>query len=330
MTLDRTVFARARAVLEERRKAREELFARRREEAAHKVPGLTEIDGELRNVMTGVFRAALEGGDTEERIRRAEEESLYLQEKRRALLEKAGLPRNYLDEEPVCSQCRDTGFVGTEPCGCLMEIYRQEQARELSSLTRLQGESFDSFQLFWYSDEPNESGISPRAHMKAVLEYCRSYAQRFGNRSDNLLFTGGPGLGKTFLSACIARTVSESGHSVVYQTAGEVFSAFEESRFGRGERAEAAEAALNRLMNCDLLILDDLGTEMTNSLTVAGLYELVNTRLSEGRKTIISTNLTPSELAGRYSPQIASRILGDYENLRFTGEDIRILKKKSR
>lgn len=330
MTLDRTVFARARASLEERRKSREERTARRQEEAIRRVPGLAEIDGELRNVMSGVFRAALEGGDTEARIRAAGEESLRLQEKRRELLEKAGYPRDYLDEEPNCSRCRDTGFVGTEPCECLMELYRKEQARELSSLTRLQGESFDSFQLFWYSDEPNESGVSPRAHMKAVLDYCRSYARRFGSRSDNLLFTGGPGLGKTFLSACIAGEVSGSGHSVVYQTAGEVFAAFEEARFGRGEREETAEAALNRLMNCDLLILDDLGTEMTNSLTVAGLYELVNTRLSGGRKTIISTNLAPAELAGRYSPQISSRILGDYEILRFTGEDIRILRKQKR
>ena len=328
MTLDRTVFARARAVLEERRKAREELLTRRLQEAMRTVPGLAEVDEELRNVMSGVFQTALEGGDAEERIRLAGEESLRLQEKRRALLEAAGYPGDYL--EPACPLCRDTGFVGTEPCGCLMEIYRKEQARELSSLTRLQGESFDSFQLFWYSDEPNESGVSARAHMKAVLDYCRSYAQRFGSRSDNLLFTGGPGLGKTFLSACIAGTVSESGHSVVYQTAGEVFSAFEEARFGRGERQEAAEAALNRLMNCDLLILDDLGTEMTNSLTVAGLYELVNTRLTERKKTIISTNLAPAELADRYSPQISSRVLGDYEILRFTGEDIRILRKNKR
>ena len=330
MTLDRTVFARARAVLEERRKAREDMMARRREEAAGSIPGLNEIDTELRNVMSGVFRAALEGGDAEDKIRAAGEESLRLQEERRRLLENAGFPRDYLDEKEDCPRCRDTGFAGTEPCDCLMEIYRKEQARELSALTRLQGENFDSFQLFWYSNDRNESGISPRAHMRAVLEYCRSYARSFSSRSDNLLFTGGPGLGKTFLSACIAGTVSENGHSVVYQTAGEVFSAFEKARFGKGEQEEEAEAALNRLMNCDLLILDDLGTEMTNSLTVAGLYELINTRLSGGKKTIISTNLTPSELAGRYSPQVSSRILGEYEILRFAGEDIRILKKRER
>ena len=330
MTLDRTVFARAREVLEEQKREREEMLARRQEEAARRVAGLPEIDAELRNIMSEVFRAALEGGNTEERIRAAGEESLLLQEKRRELLEQAGFPGDYLDEAPGCPRCNDTGFVGTEPCDCLMEIYRKEQARELSSLTRLQGESFDSFQLFWYSDVPNESGTSPRAHMRAVLEYCRSYARHFGSRSDNLLFTGGPGLGKTFLSACIAGEVSENGHSVVYQTAGEVFSAFEAIRFGRGEREETAETALNRLMNCDLLILDDLGTEMTNSLIVAGLYELVNTRLTTGKKTIISTNLAPAELSGRYSAQIASRILGDYEVLRFTGEDIRLLKKKER
>ena len=330
MTLDKTVFARARAQLAERKAAKERDLAQREQEVRERVPGAAQLDEEIRGVMAEVFRTALEGTDVEARMRAAEETSLRLQERKRALLEQYGYGRNYLDEEPDCAKCGDSGFAGTEPCECLMERYRKEQARELSSLTHLQDESFDTFQLFWYSSEPDSAGRSPREHMRAVLNYCRSYAENFGSRSDNLLFTGGPGLGKTFLSACIARTVSEKGFSVVYQTAGEVFSAFEDSRFGKGDREEEANAALNRLMNCDLLILDDLGTEMTNALTVAGLYELINTRLTGGRKTIVSTNLTAGELAGRYSPQIASRINGDYEILRFVGEDIRLQKKNAR
>ncbi len=142
-----------------------------------------------------------------------------------------------------------------------------------------------------------------------------------------MFFTGAPGLGKTYLSACIAKTVFENGHSVVYTTAAKAFSAFEKAHF---DRDEEAKAETERLLGCDLLILDDLGTEMTTSFTVSSLYELVNTRLIMGKKTIISTNLSVSDISARYSAQIASRIGGEYLTMQFYGEDIRILKNKNR
>ncbi|MCQ2452244.1 MAG: ATP-binding protein [Oscillospiraceae bacterium] len=331
MVLDKTILARAKGVLAEKKRRREEQLLRRQADVYQALPALAAMDVGLRELMTETFRVTLAGGgDVEKRILALGEESLKVQDNRRALLKEAGLPEDYLDDVPACPHCGDSGFRGSEPCSCLLELYRKEQAKELSILASLKEESFDTFQLFWYSDQPDDKGRTEREHMEVIYGLCRRYAETFGSSSGNLLFTGGPGLGKTFLSACIARGVSDKGFSVVYQTAGEVFRAFEAVRFGRGSREEAGEEALHRLMLCDLLILDDLGTEMTNALTVASLYELVNTRLQEKRKTIISTNLAPSELAGRYSPQIASRLIGEYEILTFTGKDIRLQKKNAR
>ena len=150
-------------------------------------------------------------------------------------------------------------------------------------------------------------------------------AHQFGKRPGNLLLFGAPGLGKTFLSAAIAREVSSNGWSVVYDTAGRIFQRFEAQKF---TREEDAGDDVDRVLNCDLLILDDLGTEMTTAFVQSALYQIVNTRLMEKKSTILNTNLMPGEIARRYSPQLASRIEGEYQLLPFFGEDIRKLKKK--
>ena len=163
--------------------------------------------------------------------------------------------------------------------------------------------------------------------METVYDVCADYAHQFGRRSGNLLLFGAPGLGKTHLSAAIAREVSAEGWSVVYDTAGHIFERFETQKFGR-EEGDEASADVDRVMNCDLLILDDLGTEMTTAFVQSALYQIVNGRLMEKRSTILSTNLMPGDIARRYSPQTASRIEGEYQLLPFYGEDIRKLKKE--
>jgi DNA replication protein DnaC len=213
-------------------------------------------------------------------------------------------------------------------CSCLRELYKEEQRKSLSSLLKLGDETFDSFDLNYYDDKPSaRTGVSPRRNMEIVYETCVQYAVRFGSRSFNLFMCGAPGLGKTFLSACIARVVSESGFSVVYDTVSSVFSKFEEEKFSRGDASTDAKDETRRYRECDLLIVDDLGTEMSTSFTVAALYDLINTRLITGKKTIISSNLTFDELRRRYTPQIMSRIEGEYQVLMFYGADIRQLKR---
>ena len=172
-------------------------------------------------------------------------------------------------------------------------------------------------------------GCSPRENMELVYEVCLNYAQKFGRfYFKNLFLSGAPGLGKTFLSACIARTVSEKGFSVVYDPAGHVFSQFESAKFRRDDDGDTAGEDVERCMNCDLLILDDLGTEMTTSFVQSALYQLLNGRLLAGKSTVISTNLDPEELGRRYGAPLLSRLEGEYQLLPFVGTDIRRLKRE--
>ncbi len=334
MSIDGTIMRRARKRLDQRREDAENLVKRRTEEVYLRIPRMRELDSELRGTMLRAVTLSASG--KEEDLAELREENLALQEERIAVLTGAGYDPDYLDDQPFCPVCRDTGVtLSGGMCDCLRELYREEQQKDLSSLLKMGEETFDNFDLDWYSDKPDPAdGISPRMLMDLAYESCLRYAQSFGKKSVSLLLTGGTGLGKTFLSTCIAREVSEKGYSVVYDTAGTVFERFESDHFGRGfnsdEEREERRRDLRRYQECDLLILDDLGTEMTTAFTVSVLYALVNGRLAAGKKTIISTNLTPEAIRDRYSSQIYSRIAGEYQILRFRGQDIRLLKKSSR
>ena len=254
------------------------------------------------------------------------DENLSLQAEKRELLRKMGLPEDALEETPACPLCGDTGYRNGQVCRCLRTYYAREQQKELSRMLDLGSQSFDTFSTDWYPDRYDPAvGVTVREHMETVYDICGDFAHQFGKRPANLLLFGAPGLGKTHLSAAIAREVSEKGFSVVYDTAGHIFAQFEQQKFGREEEADGH---VDRVLNCDLLILDDLGSEMTTAFVQSALYQIINTRLMERRSTIISTNLLPGELARRYTPQIASRIEGEYTLLPFVGEDIRKLKKE--
>lgn len=274
--------------------------------------------------------AMARGPEARESIERLKRENLALQAGRAELLASAGLPADYTDEIYSCPICRDTGLDGTELCSCLKKLYKRELTQELSGLLHGGQESFESFDLGWYDALPDPcTGESPRECMALVLETCREYAKNFGPGSPNLIFMGGPGLGKTFLSACIARVVAERGFSVAYESASAALGAFEAQRFSRDTaEGESAASRVREYLGCDLMILDDLGTEMVTSFSVSALYQLVNTRLGAGRQTIISTNAGFDELARKYGPQIMSRLEGEYLLLPFSGRDIRLLRKE--
>jgi len=330
MGYDANVLRRANQQLEQRRLHREDQTARLREQAYARQPRLEKLDKRLQGTMSQLMAAALRRGeDPAAAIRAIREENLDLQRERAVLLGAMGLPEDALDDKPVCPLCGDTGWQGAKMCACLRQLCAAEQIRELSKLLDLGEQSFDTFRLDYYPQQPVQ-GVSPRENMELVYEVCLNYAQKFGKFSiKNLFLSGAPGLGKTFLSACIARTVSENGHSVVYDTAGNVFAQFEARKFLRdGADAMEARDETRRYLHCDLLILDDLGSELTTQLTQSALYELVNTRLVAGRHTVISSNLTMGDVGRRYAPQIASRLEGEYHVLHFMGEDIRLQKKK--
>ena len=315
MAYNGVVLARAREHLAELRENNAAEAARRTERVYELIPRVRAIDSALRRQMAELCTLAFsrEGGAAE---------------KIAAL--KEGLPENYTDEIYACPRCHDTGYTPEGMCECLRREYNAELTRELSGLLRDDGERFDAFRLDYYGTETDPAlGVSPREAMRLVYDTCRTYAAGFSRSSPSLIFRGGPGLGKTFLSACVAREVAARGFSVAYESAPRALGEFETQRFSRdAAEADAAAAKVREYLSCDLMILDDLGTEMTTSFTVSALYQLVNTRLTESRQTIISTNMGEGEIERRYGGQIASRLAGEFETLIFAGSDIRRLKKE--
>lgn len=287
------------------------------------VPRLREIDKQLRQTMAQAAQAVFfQGGDAETAMNEAKAANQALQ-RERAELVAAHFEEGFLDESSICQRCGGTGYVGSTMCECLMELCRQEQKKELTFLG-VERESFDQFRLDYYPDQMDPKlGVNIRTVMEKTLKTCKRYAITFSEKSGNLLFSGDTGLGKTFLSACIARVVADKGYSVVYESAVHLFSKLERAKFA-GDEDSRREAA--RFMECDLLIVDDLGTELPSQFTTSALYTLLNDRILEGKPMIVSTNLNSEDLGKRYSPQIASRLRGSFIRLAFLGEDIRIKK----
>ncbi len=326
MAYDGKILGRVRQAIAEDKARNEAEAERRRTQLFAAVPELRDIEVRITRLMTGVVNSALRSGEDAGRaVAAARGECQALLARRGELLRAHGYEEDYLDELYTCPDCRDSGYIMGRPCACLDARYKLEAARELSSMLDTRGQSFESFKLEKYSDvyDP-ELKKSPREAMRAVFELCRDYACSFGGDSPSLLFRGGTGLGKTFLSASIAQVVSSRGFSVVYDTAVSVFDAFESQKFDRGgERSEETDSKIKRYLGCELLILDDLGTEMTTSFTASALYRIINTRLLNGVQTIISTNLGTEEMQRRYTSQIVSRLEGGYMRLNFVGSDIR-------
>lgn len=324
MALNGTYLARAREVLQRRREENERERERRERKLYAKVPEAARIDAALKAQMLELFGYTLQHGtDPTPELRALQERNLKLQDERAALLQKSGFPADFTDGVFTCSACKDTGYLPDGSiCECLMALYNAETTRDLSTLLQTGNEEFDRFDLSLY-DEPY------RAQMAQTLRFCRQFAEDFTPGAPSLLLQGGTGLGKTFLSGCIARTVAAMGCSVAYESAAAALGAFETAKFQRfSEAGEQAGAKVEQYLSCDLMILDDLGTEMISPYSVSALYTLINTRLAREKTTIISTNCTDADLKRNYTPQILSRIEGEYLALPFVGRDIRQVKKE--
>ena len=322
MALDGKLLARARENLENIHADNVAEHYLRQEKIYSRIPEIERIDTRLRTQMAELVGLTLRGGaELNAAIKALEDESLALQAKKAELLVERGYEMDYLDDIFSCKTCRDTGYFGGKMCSCLKAMYNAEVTRELGTLLKNSDECFEKFDLSLYGDA--------RESMEIVYNTCREYANSFSERSMNLMFQGGTGLGKTFLSACIARVVAGNGHSVCYDTASSALEAFETKKFSRdAQTAENAAVKVARMLDCELMILDDLGTEMPTPMSVSALYTLINTRLVNGRKTVISTNLTDAERSKRYNPQICSRLEGEFTKLPFFGSDIRLTKKE--
>lgn len=297
---------------------------RRMEEVHAKSPDIAAIDRELSMAGAEIALAVIGTGDAyAEKLAAAEQKNLALQEKRRVLLQKLGYPADYTMPPYECPKCKDSGFVDTKMCECMRRelILAAYETSGLGELMRTQ--SFATFDLSFYSAENGD-----RSRMQYNFDVLQRYAKHFDTNADNLLLCGATGLGKTHLSTSVARTVIDRGYDVYYTSAIGMFSDFEHARFGSGTERAAAEPT--RYVDCDLLILDDLGTEVINQFTTSCLYMVLNNRINLKRPTIINTNLTGKELQAKYADRIASRLFGEFKPLQFVGTDVRRRKLMSK
>ena len=315
MAYSYTIVQRAMARLQSEKEQNEQSSRARIAAIYEKEPRLGAIEGTAAHVLAATFRRQ---GDPVAAMQQLKKENLALQQERDWILQAEGLEPDDLTVQPICPTCGGTGYVGAVMCECLKELCRQEQKKELTNL--FGAESFEKFRLDLYPEQyDNQLKRSPREVMNRTYHDTLSYAQNFTCTSPSLLFVGATGLGKTYLSACIARTVADRGFSVSYAPVGQLMAAFENEKF----RPQPDTSCTEEYFSCDLLIIDDLGTEMTTQFTISALYQILNTRLMGAKPTIVSTNLPLGDLSARYSEQIASRLLGAYRLYKFYGDDIR-------
>ena len=278
-------------------------------------PEIAEIDAELRSTGLIIFKTACEGGD----ISRIKERNVKLNERRREIMLSLGYPEDYTEPRYSCPVCSDSGFIdGVRICGCFKERLITLNIASSGIGRLIERQSFDNFDLEWYANDPDLY-----EKMRLNLAAAKDYAEHFSERGGNLLLMGGTGTGKTHITTSIAKVIISKGHSVIYDSIENIMNDFEEDRFRSGYAPRDPKAA--KYLECDLLIIDDLGTEFASQYSTVCLYNLVNSRQNKGLATIISTNLTPKDLANRYDGRIYSRIAGnDYQILLFGGNNHRL------
>lgn len=313
----------ANKILENRRRNALERFEENKKIAYFRAPQLIEIDNELASSGAMISREIInKNADLNSALKEIKKRNQELIDEKQKILNSCGFSSDFLSIKYNCSKCNDTGYHNAMPCECLNEIidsFAETRAKKISGEEQL---SFDTFDLAYYPETIN--GIECREIMSKTYENCKRYADEFSLSSPNLLLFGGTGVGKTHISRAIAKKVCENGFNVIYMSAPDLFTSLEKERFNQETPAENMQS----IVECDLLVIDDLGAEFTTSFTISALYNIINTRLLSDLPTIITANLSPSEINQRYSDRIASRLIGCYEHLRFIGNDIRILKKK--
>lgn len=325
MPYGKEVYAQARRELQRRRTQAEREAQRRRDETAERYPALTRIEREMAEAGHSIVYA-LGRPDAEAFLAGLKRQSQRAQQERLELLQKAGLPGDYLDTPYTCPVCRDTGFTEGVICGCHKKLLRSLAYQQISRRYPLDLCTFEGFRLDYYPEEADSRmGVSPRRRMAEIFEFCMHYAEDFGPHSPSLFLCGATGLGKTHLSLAIAREAIAKDFAVIYGSTQNLLNDLEAEHFGRRSTEDGATQEM--LLTCDLLILDDLGAEFSTSFTVAALYNIINSRINAGLPVIISTNLTPAELEAKYTQRITSRIIGCYTSLIFCGRDIRQLKR---
>lgn len=321
MAYSRDIYQEAYNRLQDIKKAMTVESVTRKEAFFHGCPRAAEIEKLLSRTAIVAAKSILSGADTRTQLMGLRENNSALLRELHDLLKSAGLPENYLDERYSCGICRDDGFVDGKMCDCFRKILKNISYERLNKLSPLSLSTFESFSVDCYPDEPTDNKVIPRVKMEKIFRYCRDYAYSFTCKSPNLFMHGATGLGKTHLSLSIASVVINSGFSVVYLSAPSIISRLEKERFSHYN--QSGDDTERHLMDCDLLILDDLGTEFQTNFSNSTVYNIINSRILYQRPTIISTNLSTRQVQSSYSERLVSRIMGNFERLYFLGRDIR-------
>lgn len=325
MGYSKSIYMTAQNKLDSRRKSAVDELEIRRAKAYSEIPELVDIQSRIAACGSQVIGAFAKGANGREYVEELAKESLSAQKRRKELLVEAGLPENYLEAQFVCSVCEDTGVTENGICDCQRKLLVETAKDEISKHAPLRTSTFEKFSLDFYPEATDANGISPKKRMGEIAKFCEDYANDFSLKSPSLFMHGATGLGKTHLSLSIANVVTEKGMGVIYSSAPNLFGELEREHFSRQNPNERTFE--KELLETDLLIIDDLGVEFSTQFTVSCVYNIINSRILSGKPTIISTNLTPSELEDKYTQRITSRIIGSYISLKFIGRDIRQLKR---
>lgn len=332
MGYSKEVYSRAVKRLERRRADVRRENESRAAEIAEKLPQSAHIRREMAETALSVTRLLTTSPERAgEWIAELRDKNLALQQRLKELLRAAGYPADYLKEQTACEACGGGGYLPAGQggmCACLKALLKEEALAALAEVSQIKNCTFETFDLTLYPDAGAAGAESPRRHMADVLDACKRYAAEFSAYSPSLLMLGRTGLGKTHLSLAICESLASRGFGVIYTPVQKLTDRLEAAKFAYGDSAREGYAAeLESALSCDLLVLDDLGAEFVTQFSAAALYNVINSRLVEGRPSIVSTNLEPQEIGQKYMPRMSSRLMGGFHVLRFTGKDIRFEKK---
>ncbi len=291
------------------------------------IPAVRELDEAITTTAADAGRRLLAGDD--QALPRMRAALADLREQKEVLLRSKGYPADYMEMHYRCPDCRDTGYVDGKKCHC----FRKAQMRLLYAQSNIEEvvrrENFSTFSYDYYDDEKVLPGIgrTAREHMRQVTAVCRQFVEEFGEAKGNILLTGNTGVGKTFLANCIAKELMDRYYSVIYLSSGDLFDIFSKWKFD-SQAEEGMKDMYEYILDCDLLVIDDLGTELNNSFTSSQLFYCLNERLNRKKGTVISTNLSLNALRDTYTERVTSRIMSYYRILPVYGDDIRLKKRR--
>ena len=317
------VYAQAEQQLKDRRQQNINTQLQRKQKVYALCEEIAQIDRKLESTGLEVVKSVLTAKNSKDLIEglRLRNEQLIADKKR--LLTQYNFPEDYLDPIYTCEECNDSGYIGGKKCSCYKKLLASHAYNTLNENSSLQLTNFRTFHLDFFENTPNSKGVVPRVRMSEIYEFCKSYTENFNEHSPSLYFYGATGLGKTHLAMAIANDVLEKGYGVVYSVAQNLLSEIEKEHFSYGKENKTLESVLQ----CDLLVLDDLGAEYTTPFTLATINNIILTRLNNKKPTIITTSLDFVQLEKAYQSRIVSRITGGYVTLGFAGNDIRIYKR---